>query len=97
MSYLPDPKDPAETITVAFDFPDTPSAPTVSIAVRWGTEQSPSLTTSGSAIVSGTQVKQKFAGGADLHDYDLKCLATLPSGDTVASAVTLAVRTRPIK
>lgn len=100
MSYFPEPKDPAEIITVGFDFAnvtDTPSNPSVSITSRWGTEQSPTLATSGAPTVQGAVVYQRFTGGADLHDYNLKCLANTPTGDLVAVDAVLAVRTRPIK
>lgn len=99
MKYLPDPKDPGETITVSFDFSNitqTPTNPAVSISVRWGAEETPSLMKSGSPIIVGPVVAQKFTGGADLHDYNLKCLADTPSGDRVAVDAILAVRTRPI-
>ena len=99
MSYLPEPKDPAEVITVGFDFSavtDTPSNPAVSIDVRWGSETSPTLAVSGSPVIEGSKVFQRFTGGADLNDYDLKCLAYTPTGDRISVDCTLAVRTRPV-
>lgn len=99
MSYLPEPKDPAEIITIGFDFAnvtDTPSSPTVSITARWGTETNPTLAVSGAPTVSGSKVFQRFTAGADMHDYNLKCLANTPAGDKVAVDVVLAVRTRPV-
>lgn len=99
MSYLPEPKDPAEVITVGFDFSavtDTPSNPTVSIAVRWGGETSPTLAASGDPVIEGSKVFQRLTGGGDLNDYDLKCLAYTPTGDRISVDCTLAVRTRPV-
>lgn len=99
MGYLTEPKDPAEIVTVGFDFANltagAPSNPSVSVAVRWGSEAQPSLQVSGTPFVTGTVVYQRFVGGAPLHDYDLKCLATMPSGDRFSADCTLMVRTRP--
>lgn len=100
MSYLSEPKDPAEITTVTFDFSSRTSAalsnPVVSIAVRWGTETTATLAKSGSATVSGLTVTQKFTGGAHLNDYNLKCLADTPSGDKIAVDCVLACRVRPV-
>ena len=99
MSYLPEPKDPAEVVTVTFDFSgrtDTPSNPAVSIGVRWGAETVPTLVTVGTPTVTGAQVTQQVSGGANLNDYNLKCLADTPDGDKLAVDWVLAVRTRPI-
>jgi hypothetical protein len=99
MSYLSDPKDPAEIITVGFDFSnvtETPTNPAVSVSVRWGAESSPTLVASGAASIVGAIVYQRFTGGANLNDYNLKCLADTPSGDRIAVDAVLAVRTRPV-
>lgn len=99
MSYLPEPKDPAEIITVVFDFAaitNQPSNPTVSVAVRWGSEQSPTLTAVGAPTIHSHEVRQQFNGGADMTDYDIKCLADTHDGERRAIGRVLAVRTQPI-
>lgn len=99
MTYLVEPKDPQETITVGFDFSEvttTPTSPTVSVSVRLGNETTPTLLASGSPVISGAVVYQRFVGGADPIDYNLKCLATTPSGDRLSVDCVLAVRNRPV-
>lgn len=100
MGYLSQPKDPDEIITVGFDFSGVtsgaPSAPSISIGVRWGSETTPTLLASGSPTINGTTVFQRFTGGAPLHDYNLKCLATVSTGDRFAVDCVLPVRTRPL-
>lgn len=99
MTYLSEPKDPAEVVTIGFDFSavtDTPSDPAISIAVRWGGETSPTLAVQGAPVIEGSKVFQRLIGGADLNDYDLKCLAYTPTGDRISVDCTLAVRTRPV-
>jgi hypothetical protein len=51
---------------------------------------------SGSPIIDGTMIYQRFTGGATLHDYNLKCLATVSTGDRFAVDCVLPVRTRPL-
>lgn len=97
--YLQEPKDPAEIVTVGFDFSDitpTPTNPSFTVATRWGAEDVPTLVASGAATISGAMVYQRFTGGADMNDYDLRCLADTPSGDRYAVDCVIAVRTRPI-
>lgn len=99
MSYLSDPKDPSETIAVTFDFTAKANSltnPQISIALRWGTESPVTLATSGNATVDGGLVTQKFSGGANLNDYDIKCVATAADGEVLAVGHTLAVRTKPL-
>ncbi|MEN9885524.1 MAG: hypothetical protein RL758_102 [Pseudomonadota bacterium] len=100
MTYLSEPKDPAEVVTIGFDFSvvtDTPSDPDISIAVRWGHgHHHTELVASGDPIIEGAKVFQRFTAGTDLHDYDLKCLAYTPTGDRISVDCTLAVRTRPV-
>lgn len=98
MSYL-DAKDPAEIITVGFDFSNVtqdPTNPVVSIGVRWGSETSPTLATVGAPSAIGAVVYQQFQAGAHLTDYNLKCLAYTPTGDRFAVDAVLPVRTRPV-
>jgi hypothetical protein len=99
MSYLTEPKDPSEIVTLSFDYSaitPTPIDPEVSIAVRWGSETVPTLAKLGVAQIVDSVVYQRVTGGADLHDYDLKCLASTPNGDKLSVDAVLAVRTRPI-
>lgn len=98
MSYL-DAKDPAEIITVGFDFSNVtqePTNPVVSIDIRWGAESSPTLAAVGAPSAIGAIVYQQFTGGAHLNDYNLKCLADTPTGDRFAVDAVLPVRTRPV-
>lgn len=98
MNYLPEPKDPAERVTVGFDFSavtDTPTSPDVSVRVRLGAESAPALQRYGAPWVVGAMVYQQFSGGTHLVDYDIQCLANLPGGDRISVACVLAVRNRP--
>lgn len=98
-SYLPDPKDPLETITVDFDYSalaTPPSNPTITIGVRWGTDDPITLVADGAPQIDGNVVRQRFTGGADLTDYNLKCLADSSSGDRLSVDCVLAVRARPV-
>lgn len=99
MSYLPDPKDPSETLAVAFDFTaksNSVTSPTFTIALRWGTESPVTLATAGSPTVDGGLVTQKFSGGANLNDYDIKCVAQAADGEVLAVGWVLAVRSKPL-
>lgn len=98
MSYLSDPKDPVEILAVVFDFTGkatTVSNPVFTIGLRWGTESPVTLVTSGSVTIDGGVVTQKFSGGADLNDYDIKCVADDADGEKLAVGWVLAVRTKP--
>ncbi len=93
-----DPKDPAETITVAFDFAaltDTPSSPAVAATRHAGTaDASPSAILSGSPVVSGTKILQKIVvGGTAGTDYLLRCHVSAPDGSVYVLAGVLPVRT----
>jgi hypothetical protein len=100
MGFLSEPKDPDEIITVGFDYSGVtsvaPTSPAISIGVRWGSETVPSLAASGAPIIDGTMIYQRFTGGATMHDYNLKCLATVSTGDRFAVDCVLPVRTRPL-
>jgi hypothetical protein len=92
-----DPKDPAETITVAFNFADltdTPSSPDVVATRHAGTaDASPSAILSGSPIVSGTKILQTIVGGTAGTDYLLRCQVSAPDGSVYVLAGVLPVRT----
>lgn len=100
-TYLPDAKDPAEVMLIEFDFAGkiaAPTSPQVAISLRWGhgTHSTP-LATSGSPTVSGTKVRQMVTAGVNLHDYNLRCLATdSTTSEVLAVDHILAVRTKPI-
>lgn len=97
--YLPEPKDPAEIVTVGFDFSqitDTPTNPAVIVTVRWGEETVPTLSPTGAPTIVGSMVYQQFSGGAAMTDYNLKCLAYTPTSDRLAVDCVLAVRVRPV-
>lgn len=100
MGFLNQAKDPDEIITIGFDYSGVtsiaPTSPTISIGVRWGSETVPTLVASGAPFITGTTVFQRFTGGASLHDYNLKCLATVSTGDRFAVDCILPVRTRPL-
>lgn len=92
-----DPKDPAETITLAFEFAaltDTPSAPEVTATRHAGTaDASPSAILSGSPTVSGTKILQDVVAGTAGTDYLLRCKVGAPDGSVYVLAGVLPVRT----
>lgn len=78
------PKDPAEIITIEFDFADLATAvinPQVSIAPVLGADD-PSAATmlSGSPSLSGTEVRQRVIAGIDGTSYELRCIADTMDG-----------------
>ena len=105
MSTRHPPKDPVESIVVAFDFAKeatsiTLGATPVTCAVFWTTtsDSNPSAILSGAASISGTvatQVLQRIIGGVDMTDYALRCTATNQSGDVLVVAAILPVRRQP--
>lgn len=92
-----DPKDPAETVTLAFEFAaltDTPSAPEVTVTRHAGTaDASPSAILSGSPTVSGTKILQDVTAGTAGADYLLRCQVSAPDGSVYVLAGVLPVRT----
>lgn len=91
------PKDPDETITVAFEFAaltSTPSSPTVTAARHAGTaDEAPSAILSGSPTVSGSKVFQDIIAGTAGTDYLLRCQISAPDGSVYVLAGVLPVRT----
>jgi hypothetical protein len=90
-------KDPAETVTVTFDFTAITSAPSSpSVTVNWvaGTADSnPSAMLSGSPVVSGAKVLQQVIGGVDGATYGLRCEANAPDGSVYVAAGWIPVQT----
>lgn len=92
-----DAKDPAEVVTLAFDFAALSgalalSAPVVSVTVASGTDASPSAILSGAASVSGTQVLQRVQAGVLQVTYKLKAQIDLADGSRYVLAGLLPVR-----
>ena len=89
-------KDPAETLTVIFDYSaiGTPQSPAVTIALRKGTDPTPGAMLVGSPTHQGHVVQQRVAGGVAGAEYALRCLAAVGT-DSVLVDVILPVRSRP--
>lgn len=77
------PKDPAEKVTLTFDFSaelgsaTIAGTPVCTVTLVAGTDASPSSLLSGAAQVSGGNVLQLVHNGSAGADYDVKCTATL--------------------
>lgn len=83
------PKDPAEQITVTFDFSallSSISAATVQCKVIFGADATPAAILSGSAVIAGNVVRQVVIGGVDSVVYSIRCQATGPEGVFVLAA-----------
>lgn len=94
---LPD-KDPAEIITIPFDFSSEIGAATISsvvvtITVANGTDANVAAMLNGAATISGSSALQSVTLGVNAVDYALRCLATLNNGQKILRAGTLPVRT----
>ena len=95
-------KDPGETVVVVFDFSKEAASLTIggspgTSEVYWTTtaDPNPSAVLSGAAVVSGTSVLQRVAGGVNFTDYALRCTATNQNGDVLVVAAILPVRRQP--
>lgn len=89
-----DPKDPAETITVTFDFSaltDAVTGPTVTATLETGTDADPSAILSGVPQVSGALVLQQVIAGNAPAKYHLRCVATASDDSIYVVAGTLPV------
>lgn len=90
-------KDPAEIITVTFDFSDLVAAVTsATVTASWkrGTaDASPSSLLSGGTSTSGAKVLQKIQGGNAGADYVLRCQVDTADGQRFVMAALLPVRT----
>lgn len=93
-----DDKDPADVITVEFDFgelADSVSAPTVSITVLAGADPDAATMLDGSPNTIGAKVFQRIRNGVAGVDYALQCLA-YNSADRYSIEAILPVRARPV-
>jgi len=91
-------KDPADVITVEFDFTldaTSVSSPTVTVSVVTGADPDPGLILVGSPTISGAIVRQRVQNGLGGVDYFFKCVASNGSDVLTIDAV-LPVRARPI-
>jgi hypothetical protein len=88
-------KDPAEIITVEFDFTAlaaSVSAPIITIAATYGREDAnPSAMLSGSPTVTGAEVRQRVTGGQAGTTYTLRCVADAADGSRYVLTATLPV------
>lgn len=92
-----DDKQPAEEVTVEFDFApdlDTVSNPDVTIAVYSGADPAYSAMLIGTPTVIGAKVLQRIAAGVDGVDYALECFVDGTGGRISINAI-LPVRERP--
>lgn len=97
------PKDPDESIVVAFDFSTADvlsvTSPTVECSLRWYEGQadaSPAGMVSGTANVDGAVVLQRLVGGLHLNDYNVRCTAQAPDGRVLVIGAVLRVRRKPV-
>jgi hypothetical protein len=92
-----DKKDPAEIITVTFDFSDyatTCSNPVVTcLAVSGNLDPSASAMLSGSPQINGALILQRIIGGQDGTTYKLRCEVDDEDGEHWVQADTLEVQT----
>lgn len=94
-------KEPAEAVTVTFDFSDETAAvssPTINVTLLNAAvaDASPNAMKSGTSSVSGATVLQRFGGGLAPNDYLLTCQATAANGDTLVRDAMLPVRNAPV-
>lgn len=90
-------KDPADVVTVEFDFSDladSVTSPQVTIAVLAGADPGVAAMLDGSPTVSGARVFHRIAAGLDGVDYALQCFADNGS-DRYSIEAILPVRSRP--
>ena len=89
-------KDPAETVTVTFDFSaltSSPSQPALSVVQVGGTaDANPSALLLGSPVIAGAKILQQIGGGLDGATYDLRCEASAPDGSVYVLSGWLAVQ-----
>lgn len=90
-------KDPAEIITVTFDFADlatTISAPAITcVGVSGKVDDNASAMLSGSPQISGLTVMQSVIGGIAGNVYKLRCQIDDADGERWVVADTLTVET----
>lgn len=91
-------KDPADVITVEFDFSSDAAAvtsPTVAVAVVVGTDPTPNAMLVGSPSIVGAVVYQRVQGGIAGNVYSFQCGAN-NGADYYTIEALLPVRTRPV-
>ena len=92
-------KDPAEIITVTFDYTSEIGAasisasPVIGVSVANGVDADFATMPDGAAQISGALVLQRFRNGVNAVDYNVRCLVTLDDGRKLLRAGTLPVRT----
>lgn len=91
-----DPKDPAETYPIEFNFSavlSSVTSATVTASVVGGVDESPEAVLSGDPQVTGAKVYQRVTGGLAGCIYKLRCEAT--DGTNIYAATdTLPVRVK---
>lgn len=89
-------KDPAEIITVTFDFTAltaSVSAPVITATAHSGVvDPAPQAIVSGPAQVDGAKVLQQIVGGVAGANYALRCEIDTPDGQHFALVDVLPVR-----
>ena len=90
------PKDPAEIITIEFDFAALTAAvlnPQISIApVQGADDPGAAAMLSGAPSLTGTEVRQRVIAGLDGSSYELRCIADTPDGSRYVIAGLLPVQ-----
>lgn len=90
-------KDPADVVTVAFDFTAMAAAvtlPEVTCTVAEGTDPAPGVVLQGAPSINGAVVLQRVKSGLNGATYALQCLA-YNGADRYSIEALLPVRSRP--
>jgi hypothetical protein len=90
-------KDPAEIITIPFDFSSEIGelaivGQAVTITVETGADPDVASMLNGAATIAASDVLQSVKLGVNGVNYALRCLATLSDGQKLVRAATLPVR-----
>ena len=94
------PKDPAEVISLTFDYAailsggETVASVSVSLAVRNGADPDVGTMLAGGAIIDGNVVSHLVRNGVHGVDYLAACLATTSQGQVLKIAGILPARTQ---
>lgn len=98
--YSFSPKDPGETEVFTFDFVNwlngdsITGTPTMTCAVKTGTDPDAADMISGGAIIQGTKISQLIRDGLDGNEYEITCTFSTDGGQTLKGAALLPVETR---
>lgn len=97
MSKILSSKDPAEIVTVTFDFENefpgaTLTGPDIDIAVEAGTDPTPATVLLGAPQVQAQKVLQQVQGGVAFTDYHLTCFVTVGGSQVAVRSAVLPVR-----